>query len=388
MNKIGIDATNIRHGGGRTHLIELLRAADPIRDGFSEVYVWGSKETLQKLPQYSWLKKEWLPVLDGNLIRRTLWQKFFLGKAAQSLNCNVLFVPGGSFSTDFRPVVSMSQNMLPFEWRELSRYGISLLMLKMVLLRFTQSLSFRRAEGVIFLNDYGRESVFQVTGNLSSKTRVIPHGLNPRFIISDDDLAKRKLPAKGEPINLVYVSIIDQYKHQWNVVEGVAKARKFSGLDLRLDLIGPSHAPALKRLNAAIADHDPNGKWVNYRGSVDYEELHSLYFKAHLGVFASSCENMPFILMEMMGSGLPILSSDRGPMPEILGDAGLYFNPEKPESFSGALLELLASEERMIAFASAAHEKAKTFSWQRCATETFRFVRNVALKNSTSGDVD
>ena len=47
---VGIDASNIRQGGGRTHLIELLAAADPLRDGFSEVCVWGAQDTLDKLP--------------------------------------------------------------------------------------------------------------------------------------------------------------------------------------------------------------------------------------------------------------------------------------------------------------------------------------------------
>ena len=380
MNKfrIGIDATNLRRGGGRTHLIELLRAADPVRDQFDSVIVWGSRQTLDLLVDASWLDKVVVPTLEKGLLRRTLWQRFSLSKVALMADCNVLFVPGGSFDARFRPIVTMSRNMLPFEWRELRRYGFSLLTLKLILLRFTQTLSFRKADGVIFLTDYAQQGVLQVTRPLSGETRVIPHGLNPRFLISDDNLAQRKLPAKGEPIRLIYVSIMDQYKHQWRVVEGVAKARKSSGLDLQLDLIGPAYAPSLKRLNAAIAEQDPHVEWVNYLGVVDYQELHSLYAKAHVGIFASSCENMPNILLETMAAGLPILSSDRGPMPEILGDAGLYFDPENPESLSMALLELLTSEKRMTAFTRAAHQKAKAFSWERCAANTFGFLRHVA----------
>ena len=135
----------------------MLNAASPVRDGFSEVCVWGSKETLQKLLQYSWLRKEWLPALDGNLIRRTLWQKFYLGSAARNSNCDVMFIPGCSFSADFRPIVTMSQNMLRFEWHELWRYGFSLLMLKLILLRFTQTFSFRRAEVMIFFTKHARQ---------------------------------------------------------------------------------------------------------------------------------------------------------------------------------------------------------------------------------------
>jgi glycosyltransferase involved in cell wall biosynthesis len=300
------------------------------------------------------------------------------------LNCDVLFVPGGSFSTNYRSVVTMSQNILPFDWHELWRYGFSLLTLKLFLLRFIQTLSFRRAEGVIFLTDYARQGVLQVTGPLSGATRVIPHGLNPRFLISDDDLTQRKLPAKGEAIRLIYVSIIDQYKHQWNVVEGVAMARKSSGLDLRLDLIGPSYAPALKRLNAAITEHDPHGEWVHYHGAIDYQELHSFYEKATIGIWASSCETFGLILLEMMGAGLPVLSSDRGPMQEILGDTGLFFDPQNPESLSVALLELLESEEKMDTLRRAAHQKVKAYSWERCAIETFSFLCHVAEAQGAS----
>jgi len=379
--RIGIDAANIRHGGGRTHLIELLQAADPIRDGFLEVYVWGSEETLSKLPKYHWLKKEFTSALGGSLFRRILWQKFFLGKALRDLNCDVLFVPGGSFSTNFHSIVSMSQNILPFEWRELWRYGISLLTLKLILLRFTQTFSFRKAHGVIFLTDYARRGVLKVTGPLNGVNRIIPHGLNPRFLISDDDFLKRTFPANGKPIRLVYVSMIDQYKHQWHVVEAVAKVRKVSGFELQLDLIGPSYTPALKRLNSVIAKLDPYGKWVHYHGAIDYQQLHSIYGESNIGIWASSCETFGLILLEMMGAGLPILCSDRGPMPEILGDAGLYFDPEKPENLSSTLLKLLASEERITSLALNSYQKAKVFSWDRCAEDTFGFLRQVANLN-------
>jgi glycosyltransferase involved in cell wall biosynthesis len=78
-----------------------------------------------------------------------------------------------------------------------------------------------------------------------------------------------------------------------------------------------------------------------------------------------------------MAAGLPVLSSDRGPMSEILGDAGLYFDPEQPDSLCSALLELLSSVEKMRMLSSAAHEKARTYSWERCANETFEFLRQV-----------
>ena len=333
--RIGIDASNLRRGGGRTHLIELLSAADKTRDRFGSIVVWGSRETLGLLVDKPWLTKEWVPALEKTLLPQILWQLFSLNRAARLANCGILLVPGGSFSTKFRPIVTMSRNMLPFEWLELKRYGFTLVTLKLLVLRITQSISFKCSDGLIFLTDYAKQGVEKVTGSLRAQKTVIAHGLNPRFLVPDEKLLARRLPKAGDAIRLIYVSIVDQYKHQWHVVEAIAKAREQSGLDLQLDLIGPAYAPALARLNKAITKYDPQGEWAHYSGAIDYNELHSLYAEAHVGIFASSCENMPNILLETMAAGLPVLSSNHGPIPEILGDAGLYFDPEEPSSSQG-----------------------------------------------------
>ena len=73
-----------------------------------------------------------------------LWQKINLSIQARKENCSLLFIPGESFLTDFRPIVTMSQNLIPFEWSELRRYGISLITLKWLLLRYSQSKLFKK----------------------------------------------------------------------------------------------------------------------------------------------------------------------------------------------------------------------------------------------------
>jgi glycosyltransferase involved in cell wall biosynthesis len=384
---IGIDATNIRRGGGRTHLIELLRAANPSQQKFSRVVVWGSQSTLALLDDRDWLLKRIPVAQEKGFLSRMLWQWFSLSQEAREEGCDVLFIPGGSYAGSFHPVVGMSQNLLPFEWCELKRYGFTLLTLKLLALRITQSLTFKHSDGLIFLTDYAKQGVEKVTGSLRAQKTVITHGLNPRFLIPDEKVLARKSPKAGEVIRLIYVSIIDQYKHQWHVVEAIAKAREQSGLDLQLDLIGPAYAPALAHMNKSIAEYDPRGKWVHYHGAIDYNELHSFYAEAHVGIFASSCENMPNILLETMAAGLPVLSSNRGPMPEILGDAGLYFDPEKPDTLVEALLQLLASDDAIHRLALAAHEKAKRYSWERCAFETFGFLREIASEHPKKAQI-
>ena len=75
---LGIDVTNLRGGGGVTHIIELLTAANPSAHGFSKIIVWGGSQTLEKLPQRAWLKKVNPPVLNKGILARSLWQRFSL----------------------------------------------------------------------------------------------------------------------------------------------------------------------------------------------------------------------------------------------------------------------------------------------------------------------
>lgn len=374
---VGIDATNLRHGGGRTHLIELLRAADPIQQGISKVIVWGSSQTLMMIDAKPWLVKINPGLLNKNLLWRSFWQRFILSSAAKESGCNLLFVPGGSFSGNFSPVVSLSQNLLPFQFTELKRYGCSWLSLKLLLLRFIQVKTFRNSAGIIFLSKFAREAVIKVTGQLKGSDAIIPHGLNYRFMMAPRPQKAITTYSSDEPYRLLYVSTIDQYKHQWNVVEAVSILRRRTGWPLLLELVGGAYLPAKKKLDASIRRFDPNKNWIKYDGLAPYEKIHSLYKGADLVVFASSCENMPNILLESMAAGLPISSSECGPMPEMLGQAGAYFDPASPVSISVAIHKLIEAPNLRSKLAELAFERSKSYSWQKSAKDTFAYLSAV-----------
>jgi glycosyltransferase involved in cell wall biosynthesis len=230
---------------------------------------------------------------------------------------------------------------------------------------------------VIFLTEYARRGVLRVTGPLSAATTIIPHGLNSRFQMAP----KAQLPISeynpAKPYRVLYVSIIDQYKHQWQVVEAVAALRQ-EGIPVSLDLVGPAYPMALARLQETLARVDPEGSWVRYHGAIPFEALHQHYANADAGLFASSCENMPNILLETMASGLPVACSNRGPMPEVLGDSGVYFDPEQPRDIARALRELIDLPQLRAQLAQASQKRARQFSWQRCAGETFAFLVEAA----------
>ena len=100
-------------------------------------------------------------------------------------------------------------------------------------------------------------------------------------------------------------------------------------------------------------------------------------------VFPSTCENLPIILLEAMTAGLPIASSDRGPMPEVLKDAGLYFNPESVTSIKNCLRYMIENPNLLKSLSAKAKQYSQAYSWKKCADETFEFLKIVHERNIT-----
>ena len=377
---LGIDASNIRAGGGVTHLVELLRAADPPTHGFDRVIVWGGSATLERIDDRYWLEKRHDALLDGSLLHRVFWQRFRLGTLARHAAIDLLFVPGGSAATGMKPMVAMSQNLLPFEWAELRRFGWSVMTAKGLLLRATQGRTFRKAAGVIFLSEYARRAVLRVVSDLPPAHATVSHGVNPRFATVPRKQRLSSEFTEKSPCRVVYLSAIDPYKHQRNVARAVAQLRA-EGVHLALTLAGPE-GRAVKELRDELRRLDQNADFISYAGDIPYETVHELYASADIGVFASSCETFGLILLEMMSAGLPIACANRSAMPEILGAAGLYFDPEQPAEIASAIRLLIESPSVRSEKADAAFNRAKAFTWQRCAEETFLFLSDTAKRSA------
>ncbi|RWP42695.1 MAG: glycosyltransferase family 1 protein [Mesorhizobium sp.] len=372
---VGIDASNLRGGGGITHLVGLLDSAEPEVAGIQRVVIWGPPQTLSAIGDRPWLSKRQDRHLEQGAIARAWWQRRRLTQLLRDEGCDVLFSPGGSVFTDFKPVVTMSRNLLPFELYELFRYRVSWKTLRLLILRWGQTRALRGAQGVIFLTEYARSVVMRSTGPLRGDVVVIPHGVDPIF---------RKAPRRyscrsGYPQKLLYVSPFEPYKHQKNVADAVIQLQR-SGLDLKMTFVGP-RGPSTAAFEQFIESQGDAARLFNVLGALPHREMPNVYESADYFVYASSCENMPNILLEAMASGLPIASSSRGPMKEILGDAGVYFDPEHVPSIAEGIRALVSGQGDM---AQKSFERAMEYSWEQCARQTFSFLANVSRKNGAT----
>ncbi len=373
---IGIDASNIRAGGGVTHLSQLLaHAGTEVREAV-QVVVWAGQSSLSKIESAPWIRKESHPWLERGLAWRLLWRQLKLPSELKRLGCGVLFAPGGALPWKLSvPAVTMSQNMLPFEPRERARFGLSWMRFKLALLWFSQSHAFRRAAGVIFLTEYAQR-VVSASAGAPRQTALIAHGIESRFLARPRPQDPQRGRSPDTVFKLLYVSIIDVYKHQVAVAKAVAGLRK-RGFYLTVEFVGTGYAPALKKLRSTMRQWDPAGEFLFYRGAIEFEALHVQYQAADGFVFASSCENLPNILIEAMSAGVPIACSNRGPMPEVLGEAGFYFDPEQISSIESAIERMVTSPAQRFEKAEKAFLAAGSYSWEKAASETFAFIEAI-----------
>lgn len=372
---IGVDATNIREGGGLTHLKAFLQYSDPKVSGFSKIIVWSSDATLRQLPDYSFLQKESHSLLNKSTLFTFLYQLFFFNQKAKKEKCSVVFVPGGTFISRFRPFVTMSQNMLPFIDEESKQYGFKMKM-RLKILFFTQSLTFKKANGLIFLTRYANHHISKRINLQSVNKAVIPHGINPRFNLKPRTQKDPASYTNENPFVFLYVSYVTVYKHQWNVAEAICQLHQ-KGFPVKLKLIG-STLDSFDKLEKVMDTYANSTECIEYIPGLPHDKLIEHYHNADAFVFASSCENQPIILLEAMSAGLPIVSSDCGPMEEVLGNSAIYFNPRKVMDIKEAIILLFENHKLREYISNDLFNKGRSYTWANCCTETLDFLIKTA----------
>ncbi len=373
--RIGIDASNLGLGGGMTHIKELLYYVATQDGGGGSIVVFASQQVLDQLPISARIEKVSFPNLNGGLLRRFLFQLKGYDKGIRSYKCDIIFSITGDYLGRIRPVVGMSRNLLLYDrfiWKDFRQFRE---LVRTYLNYRKQRYSFRNSAGIIFISAHASQVVQEFIALDGKQTALIHHGISSRFSAEPRQQLAISEYSPQRPFRLLYVSTVHIYKHQWNVVEAVATLRA-KGYPLELHLAGAViFNPAGKRLKESLLKHDPNGDFVRDHGWVSYETIDMLYKSADAFVYASDCENMPNILIEAMSAGLPILCSDRYPMPEFAGEYAYYFKSRKPDTIAEAIERMLLDPERRAWKAARSKHASEQYDWKITADKTFCFLR-------------
>lgn len=368
---IGIDASRNRSGGAIAYLMGLFSAVELTMFSIDEIHIWAYKSLLDKIPDHPWLIKHTPPLLEKSLLHQVFWQAFDLSKELKKWRCDILFTTEASTLCSFLPSVVLSQNLLPYEPSAVKLFAWGKARFRLIFLRYIQNAAFRRASGVVFLTQYAAETI-QAMCHISGQITVIPHGIGHAFVSSGSNAQS----LQKKHIRCVYVSPISRYKYQWVVAHAISDLRK-KGYDIAVDFIGSDDGTAQPLVDTTLSQLDPYNQFIKKKGAVAHADLPTRLTEYDIFIFASGCENMPITLLEAMSVGLPIASSDRGPMKEVLEDGGVYFNPENAESIAKAVETLILDDDLRRTVVARAETLVRQYSWKRCAKETFSFIETV-----------
>jgi glycosyltransferase involved in cell wall biosynthesis len=375
--KVLINAFSAKRGGGQTYLRYLLQYLPP--ESHTEIFLL-APESLRipgNNPNIRRLHVRW-PV--GNPYLRAVWEKIALARLARNLKADILFCPGGVVGA--RPpagckVVTMFRNMIPFDLAQRKRYPLGSARLRNWILCRVMLKSMVQADLVIFISEYAKKVIEGAAGRPLNNGRVIYHGINPQFRIPLDSQLPRPawLPDEGY---LLYVSNIDVFKAQVEVVRAYAMLRAKRPTPEKLILVGPENNSAYgDRVRAEIRQLNLSNDVV-VKGVIPHEELPAVYHHAAINIFASESENCPNILLESLAAGGPIVASSYAPMPEFGGDAVVYFDPANPSDLAGKLAEIIDDSVFKRRLAMKARERSMLYDWARTARLTWSEIESLA----------
>ena len=117
--------------------------------------------------------------------------------------------------------------------------------------------------------------------------------------------------------------------------------------------------------------------------SVSTEDLRLLYSHASLFTFPSRYEGFGIPVLEAMACGVPIVTSDRTALPEIVGDAAILVNPDDAEALANEMRRILDDANLQALMRKRGLERVKQFTWKQAARQTLEVYRKVAAKQSS-----
>lgn len=366
-----INGCRIRSGGGVVHCVNVLKFINNVLKHNEKVICFCSEELREKLSELDFDKRIELVCAPGGLIGSLLWEALVLPKIYKNFRADVLLNLDAGSLCRVENMVTICQDLLAFEAKASKSFPLlSKSRLRIWCLRHVQLFCLRRSSAVIFLHEYAQQILASYASIKVWKT--IPHGV--------DRLRFRAHTLDAEVSTLIYVSDFFAYKNHEVILRGVANliSDPDTERDINLILVGGGQ-PSLKQKLTKRAAEFGLADSVTFFNFLSRDDFRDVLNKADVFVFASSCENLPITLIEGMALGLPILCSNRGPMPAVLKDGGVYFDPEDVGSFVDAFRLIEQNALLRTRLSHNASNLANQYSWETCGKDTWEFVKKVGL---------
>jgi len=238
-------------------------------------------------------------------------------------------------------------------------------------------LACRSASHIITVSHAAKQEIVEHIGIPQDRIDVICEGVDSRFVpIVDEKLrnsARRRAGIPPDGRLLLNVNGIAPHKNLSNLLGGFAEIAPHD-LDLRLAIVGdPGGEGFHSNYHELVAqiESDPRlQNRVHFTGFVDDDTLAALYSEALAIVLPSFSEGFGLPALEALACGTPVLASKTGAVAEVIGAAGLTFDPHSPAEIGQQILKLANAPHTLTKLRQIARERARDYSWSRAAELT------------------
>lgn len=235
----------------------------------------------------------------------------------------------------------------------------------------------RSSKRLATVSENARGRIAKAFGRSAKEIAVVGEGVDERFQRQDaakQAAARRQLGiAADEPI-LLYVGGISPHKNLAALVRSLRLVADGGVVDWRLVLVGEvagdSFYSAHREVRSTIRDCRLDQR-VTFAGYVDDPTLTSLYSAARMLVLPSLDEGFGLPAAEAMACGAPVAASNAGALPEVVGDAGLLFDPLDEIAMARAIQRLLTDNALHAGCSRIGVERAKRHRWSTVADRVF-----------------
>jgi glycosyltransferase involved in cell wall biosynthesis len=367
--RIAVNGLSATIGGGVTYLNRLLWHL-PRVDEDTEYYVIVTRRGRARIIPEGTDRIHVFEISIRGLLHRLVYEQFGLPLLLRRLRIDVLYAPAEIAPLLAAcPVVLGIQNPNPYYRRVVPRPIRE--RVRFLALRQLARISAWKSKRVVFvsrtaLNDIGPRL------RVSPKKRcAIYHGVeinrfSGRQTTQDGGVADLLANAHD---SILCVSTLARHKNLETLIEAYAALDGQLQRLYPLVIAGTKTSPYYEQLTKRVEALRPRGRIV-FTGEISPEAIPHLYRSAMVFVLPSYLETFGIPLIEAMASGLPVIASNASAIPEVMGDAGLLFDPKDADDLRMKMEQVLGNEKLRKELARKGLERAKLFSWEKCAKET------------------
>lgn len=375
--KVGLTATMIQGGrsGVAQYVISLVR--ELIRADQVDLHVFVLED---ELPLLEFAKDGChlipVPRAAAPPIKNILWHQIGLPKLATDLKLDVLHVP--SYRRLVRsapcPTVGTIHDLAPFHVK--GKYDLARMFYGRVVVK---SLA-RSQQEIIAVSHCTAHDIENFFGIPQSRLHVIHNGIDHERFFPGDHTAALAWTSEKHGITAPYFLYVSRLEHPGKnhvrLIEAFVAFKKATGSDWQLALGGGDWhgSEAIKAAAAA----SPYASDIRFLGFVPDTDLPHLYRAACAMVYPSLFEGFGLPPVEAMACGTPVISSTRGALEEVVGNAALIVDPENIADITRALTALSTDPTLTDSLRSRGLTNAARFHWSRTAAEVTDIYRKAA----------